>query len=265
MIDLPEHLEPLLSGHPHIDVLGSEDPWPIPDGWLEELQQKLRELAADPRVQTELTYGDYKPGTPVRRPDDVEQRDVPAQRRSGVGGHRGAPRRHPDPTVAERAVRLRRAQDHLLLEHRLQVVPLPGLAAARRRAGDPGGRTRADPAVHRAVRRRAAPPAARPDPDRAAAAGARRAGPPPGARDRHLGRHPRPVEGPRHRRGGRAGAGGARVERAAGVVAVGAGRRALPPVRRGEPGRERGPGDRRDGALQRRRRAARRAGGGRRR
>ena len=45
-------------------MLGSEDPWPIPDGWLEELQQKLRELAADPRAQTELTYGDYKPGTP---------------------------------------------------------------------------------------------------------------------------------------------------------------------------------------------------------
>ena len=64
MIDLPEHLEPLLSGHPHLDVLGSEDPWPIPDGWLEELQQNLRELAADPRAQTELTYGDYKPGTP---------------------------------------------------------------------------------------------------------------------------------------------------------------------------------------------------------
>lgn len=64
MIDLPEHLEPLLSGHPHLDVLGSEDPWPIPDGWLEELQQKLRELAEDPRAQTDLTYGDYKPGTP---------------------------------------------------------------------------------------------------------------------------------------------------------------------------------------------------------
>jgi ATPase family protein associated with various cellular activities (AAA)/AAA lid domain-containing protein len=64
MIDLPEHLAPLLSGHPHLDVLGSEDPWPIPDGWLEGLQQKLRELAHDPRAQTELTYGDYKPGTP---------------------------------------------------------------------------------------------------------------------------------------------------------------------------------------------------------
>lgn len=64
MIDLPEHLAPVLSRQPHLDVLGSEDPWPIPDGWLEETQQRIRELAADPRVQTDLTYGDYRPGTP---------------------------------------------------------------------------------------------------------------------------------------------------------------------------------------------------------
>ena len=65
MIDLPEHLAPLLSGHPHIDVLGSEDPWPIPDGWLEETQQRIRELAADPRVQTDIAWTDYRPGTPL--------------------------------------------------------------------------------------------------------------------------------------------------------------------------------------------------------
>jgi SpoVK/Ycf46/Vps4 family AAA+-type ATPase len=68
MIDLPEHLAPLLSGHPYLDVLGSEDPWPIPDGWLEDVQQKVRELAEDPRVQTDITMGDYRVGTPFTVP-----------------------------------------------------------------------------------------------------------------------------------------------------------------------------------------------------
>ena len=68
MIDLPEHLAPLLSGHPHLDVLGSEDPWPIPDGWLEGLQQKVRELAEDPRAQADIAMGDYRIGTPFTVP-----------------------------------------------------------------------------------------------------------------------------------------------------------------------------------------------------
>ncbi len=64
MIDLPEHLAPILSGHPHIDVLGSEDPWPIPDGWLQETQQRIRELADDPRGHTNAPLSsDYVPGT----------------------------------------------------------------------------------------------------------------------------------------------------------------------------------------------------------
>ncbi len=68
MIDLPEHLAPLLSGHPYLDVLGSEDPWPIPDGWLEDVQQKIRELAEDPRAQTDITIGDYRANTPFTVP-----------------------------------------------------------------------------------------------------------------------------------------------------------------------------------------------------
>ena len=64
MIDLPEHLAPLLSGHPHLDVLGGEDPWPIPDGWLEEVQQRIRELAEDPRVQADVSMSAYREGTP---------------------------------------------------------------------------------------------------------------------------------------------------------------------------------------------------------
>ena len=64
MIDLPEHLAPILSGQAHIDVLGSEDPWPIPDGWLEETQQRIRALAEDPRTVTQKPLStDYLPGT----------------------------------------------------------------------------------------------------------------------------------------------------------------------------------------------------------
>ena len=63
MIDLPEHLAPILSGHPHLDVLGSEDPWPIPDGWLQETQQRIRELTEDPLGQFGVTLTDYRPGT----------------------------------------------------------------------------------------------------------------------------------------------------------------------------------------------------------
>ena len=63
MIDLPEHLAPILSGHPHLDVLGSEDPWPIPDGWLQETQQRLRAITDDPLGQIGVTLTDYRPGT----------------------------------------------------------------------------------------------------------------------------------------------------------------------------------------------------------
>ncbi len=63
MIDLPEHLAPILSGNPHLDVLGSEDPWPIPDGWLQETQQRIREITDDPLGQIGVTLTDYRPGT----------------------------------------------------------------------------------------------------------------------------------------------------------------------------------------------------------
>ncbi|KAA1421289.1 AAA family ATPase [Nocardioides humilatus] len=44
MAQLPHHLAPLVSGRPHLDVIGMADPWPLPDGWLEETQQRIREL-----------------------------------------------------------------------------------------------------------------------------------------------------------------------------------------------------------------------------
>ena len=49
MLVLPTHLAPLLRPEPHLDVLGTSDPWPLPEGWLEATQQKLKSLADDPR------------------------------------------------------------------------------------------------------------------------------------------------------------------------------------------------------------------------
>jgi ATPase family protein associated with various cellular activities (AAA)/AAA lid domain-containing protein len=51
MLVLPAHLAPLLRPEPHLDVLGTSDPWPVPDGWLETTQQRLKVLAEDPRGQ----------------------------------------------------------------------------------------------------------------------------------------------------------------------------------------------------------------------
>src|SRR3954452_14157703 len=49
MLELPDHLAPLLRPEPHLDVLGTSDPWPVPDGWLEATQQRLKVLAEGPR------------------------------------------------------------------------------------------------------------------------------------------------------------------------------------------------------------------------
>ncbi|MGH3585419.1 MAG: hypothetical protein ACRDQ0_03760 [Pseudonocardia sp.] len=46
---LPAHLAPLLGERPHIDVLGTVDPWVVPDGWMAETQARIRALAEDPR------------------------------------------------------------------------------------------------------------------------------------------------------------------------------------------------------------------------
>src|SRR5688500_7943335 len=46
---LPGHLAPLLGDRPHLDVLGTTDPWVVPDGWLAETQAKIKALAEDPR------------------------------------------------------------------------------------------------------------------------------------------------------------------------------------------------------------------------
>ena len=49
MLVLPENLAPLLRPEPHLDVLGTSDPWVVPGDWLEATQQKIKALAEDPR------------------------------------------------------------------------------------------------------------------------------------------------------------------------------------------------------------------------
>jgi hypothetical protein len=61
---LPEHLAPLLRPEPHLDVLGTCDPWVLPADWLETTQQKFRTLAEDPRGQGGTPPGgSWKAGT----------------------------------------------------------------------------------------------------------------------------------------------------------------------------------------------------------
>jgi hypothetical protein len=49
MLVLPDHLAPLLRPEPHLDVLGTSDPWVLPGDWLETTQQRIKALAEDPR------------------------------------------------------------------------------------------------------------------------------------------------------------------------------------------------------------------------
>jgi hypothetical protein len=63
MLVLPDHLAPLLRPAPHLDVLGTSDPWVLPDGWLEETQQALRAVIEDPRSKAPMQSTWWKPGT----------------------------------------------------------------------------------------------------------------------------------------------------------------------------------------------------------
>ena len=63
MLELPDHLAPLLRPAAHLDVLGTSDPWVIPDGWMEETQQKLRAIIEDPRSRSVSQSTSWKPGT----------------------------------------------------------------------------------------------------------------------------------------------------------------------------------------------------------
>lgn len=49
-LELPLHLAVLMSGRPYIDVIGPADPWPIPAGWWDRTQQRVRELVEDRRA-----------------------------------------------------------------------------------------------------------------------------------------------------------------------------------------------------------------------
>ncbi len=49
MLELPLNLAPLLRPEPHLDVLGTCDPWVVPADWLATTQQRMKALAEDPR------------------------------------------------------------------------------------------------------------------------------------------------------------------------------------------------------------------------
>lgn len=55
---LPEHLEPLLTDEPVLDVY-SYGPWRVPDGLFDEIATRIDGLAADPRA-VELTTDEHK-------------------------------------------------------------------------------------------------------------------------------------------------------------------------------------------------------------
>src|SRR5688500_4376784 len=66
---LPDHLAPLLGSAEFIDVVGTSDPWVVPDGWLEDTQQELRRLVErlGPGRAGE-TSSPYRPGLPRTLP-----------------------------------------------------------------------------------------------------------------------------------------------------------------------------------------------------
>ena len=47
---LPDHLAVLVAARPYLDVVGSEPPWAVPDGWWDHARARVRELVADPRA-----------------------------------------------------------------------------------------------------------------------------------------------------------------------------------------------------------------------
>ena len=64
MLELPQNLAPLLRPEPHLDVLGTSDPWVVPPDWLETTQQKMKALAEDPRGQGGVPpSGSWESGT----------------------------------------------------------------------------------------------------------------------------------------------------------------------------------------------------------
>ena len=38
---LPDGLAPLIGSKPYLDVLGTTDPWVIPDGWFDEMAPQI--------------------------------------------------------------------------------------------------------------------------------------------------------------------------------------------------------------------------------
>ena len=175
MLVLPEHLAPLLRPEPHLDVLGTCDPWVVPDGWLEETQQKIKTLAEDPRGQGGVPpSGSWNDGTSGAVPFlwnlvTFLPSAIPvwAGSYASLGDVLLKPWLSDSYTPTEpRITYYVNSDDTWHLD--LLVAP----ARPRRRGPDQGAR--ADPRVRRRLRRGAAVRAARRDVDHDAAPGPRR-------------------------------------------------------------------------------------------
>ncbi|MEV0942219.1 AAA family ATPase [Micromonospora wenchangensis] len=63
-IDLPDHLVPLLTGSPHLNVFGPARPWVPPTGWLEDTRARLMAVAArEGLTDLPARMARLKPGT----------------------------------------------------------------------------------------------------------------------------------------------------------------------------------------------------------
>ena len=108
MLELPLNLAPLLRPEPHLDVLGTCDPWVVPADWLETTQQKMKALAEDPRGQ-----GGVPPSRQLgigyvgRGAVPLEPHHLPAERDPGLGGQLRQPRRPAAQAVAVGHLRAR--------------------------------------------------------------------------------------------------------------------------------------------------------------
>jgi SpoVK/Ycf46/Vps4 family AAA+-type ATPase len=66
-VRLPEHLEILLTDEPILDVY-SHGPWRVPDGLFEDIAERTKALAADPRgelVNSDIRIKSFVPGVPA--------------------------------------------------------------------------------------------------------------------------------------------------------------------------------------------------------
>jgi hypothetical protein len=64
-LSLPDDLTLLQSGTPYLDVLGPHGPWPVPDGWWDEVRTGVREIAEAELTPVRATWDAYHDATRV--------------------------------------------------------------------------------------------------------------------------------------------------------------------------------------------------------